>query len=208
MRFLCIGILFLTVSCGLSTREVTVQVTQEPTLNTLTIEDTAAVTLPPITGPKTAPIRILWTPDTIVPPTGRVLHLVEIAVERDSVYVYGEESRMTFLAPVPGETLRIQQGADSTVQAFLEGEPETEEFTFEVRERQSLLDKAEMSVSRWFTILGKVLIGIVVIGVVTGIGFVTFKVIEAKKKREFTKGLANLATDILKDLVGGTKKRK
>lgn len=198
----------LTTACGTRIKEVIVPIEYKSTLNTLTLEDSATIALPELSGPQTAPAQILWATDSIPPPVHGVLRIYEVAVQRDSVYLFNESARIAFLAPVPGETLRIQQSADSIPQAVLEGEPVTEEITVEIRERESALDKAESFMGRIFGLIFKMLI-ILGIVVVLGIaGYITYAVIRSREQKKFTRGVADIATDLVSNLTKGKIKRK
>ena len=198
----------LTAACGTTIREVTVPIQHESTLNTLTLEDSATVELPALSGPQTAPAQILWATDSIPAPVHGVLRIFEVAVQRDSVYLFNENSRIAFLAPVPGETLRIQQSADSIPQAFLEGEPVAEEITVEIVERESALDKAESVMGRIFGLIFKTLILLGIVAVLGIVGYIVYTVIRSREQKKFTRGVANIASDLVSNLTKGKLKRK
>lgn len=204
---LCI-VLLLVSGCGVNVREVTVPIEHQTTLNSLTIEDSADVEIQPVQGLPTAPVAITWGIDGIDAPTYGALHVLDITVSRDTVVIYNSESRLAFLTPVPGETLRIQQGRDSIPQAYLEGEPEIEEITVEIVERESALDKAESFMGRIFGLIFKMLI-ILGIVVVLGIaGYITYAVIRSREQKKFTRGVADIATDLVSNLTKGKLKKK
>lgn len=200
-RMMIFVLVALSGSCTtLKEKTIKVPISYESTLNSLTVEESDVIKLDSLAGSETAPIRIIWPTLPVIEPELGGIIAYEFVVTADSVSVITKESERVYQTPVPGEKLTIRQGVDAVPKAVLEGAPEMREFEVTLTEQRSLISRLGFLAERIVNYLFRILIGAAILGVVALGGYITYYIVQSKKKEAVIKGISEVATDVIKSL--------